>query len=240
MNNRLSTLMTLLMLAITMQAQEVKKGYETVEVAYSPTFMLEDGKTYYMHGINAEVHYNIPLSKQTPVNLQAGLGFKYNNYRKSTNMDWNYFVAHTPNYQQYPEKPNLNLGKVEDKIDLIAFYIPVNVTYDIKLPNSNVVITPYAGLRFSFNFTTSMSSSNKLTAYSQRKGYPIPEYQRLNIMTAEADAWKLFNIGWQAGVNARLTRRFYTGIGYTMDFMNISTNTRIISAAVKCGVVLGK
>ena len=54
-------------------------------------------------------------------------------------------------------------------------------------------------------------------------------------MGSSSATWKRFQIGWQIGVKARLSRQFQLGVSYGSDFNEIAKKTKIATTSVNIG-----
>ncbi|MDE5570730.1 MAG: PorT family protein [Prevotella sp.] len=106
----------------------------------------------------------------------------------------------------------------------VSVKIPVNLIYDIQIPNTNVCLAPYVGLNFRGNVWGYFSGYNIFS-----DGIPDYEYRY--------DKWTRFQIAAQAGVKARFNNKFFIGIGYGLDFNEIVENTKVNELSISAGIV---
>jgi opacity protein-like surface antigen len=91
------------------------------------------------------------------------------------------------------------------KTNLISLKIPVNVMYSFQVSDA-FRIEPYAGIYGRVNIWGEAKSHGE------------------SVSLFDEDEWgdaaaKRFQIGWNAGVNFRITEAFTVGAGYFMDIM---------------------
>ncbi len=92
-----------------------------------------------------------------------------------------------------------------NKTNMISVKIPVNLMYSIQVSDA-FRIEPYAGVYGRFNI------------WGEIKG---DSGEKINLFDSELDdyAGKRFQLGWNAGLNFRITDAFTIGAGYYMDLL---------------------
>ena len=107
---------------------------------------------------------------------------------------------------------------------LFTFKLPINVTYKLYIPHSEVAFAPYAGVYFRAGLTGKQSlNSNKTDLY---------DHQLANTTGAE---WERCQLGWQAGLRIWV-QRFYVGFQYGKDFPDENKLPQICQSSVTFGV----
>ena len=105
-------------------------------------------------------------------------------------------------------------------IKYVSVKLPVNLIYDIQIPNTKISLDPYAGLNLRGNVWGESMFSEGVRTYIG--GY---------------DTWTRFQIAAQAGVKVRFNNKFFIGIGYGLDFNEIVENTKVNELSISAGIV---
>lgn len=99
----------------------------------------------------------------------------------------------------------------EDKFNMISAKIPVNVMYSIQV-SDGFRIEPYAGVY------------GRVNIWGEEKYTDEDGTEKANIFDKDEMgdlAFKRFQLGWNAGVNFRITNAFTIGVGYYMDLLKV-------------------
>lgn len=133
-------------------------------------------------------------------------------YARSGYEDGNSFIGGAVNYTQafsitrsVPLFLELGIGGqfsyCTSAVKYVSVKIPVNLIYDIQIPNTKINLDPYVGLNLRGNVWGDSHGENL---------FKDDDY----------DAYR-FQIGAHAGVKARFNNKFFIGIGYGFDFNKI-------------------
>ena len=124
---------------------------------------------------------------------------------------------------QYSFKSDDDHG-VDRKRSVISAKIPINLIYDIDMPNSSVHFDPFVGVKFRGNIW----GQSKYEYGSESKTY--------NLFDKDEGDWNRFQVGLQAGVKVRFDG-FFVGLGYGIDFNEIAKKTKINEWKIMAGLV---
>lgn len=175
--------------------------FNQIYVQYSPTRYNFDGATPNLHFNEFAVGYNraIQIVEKKPFFIEAGLQLKYSTCSGDD------------------DRQNASFK-------LFTFKLPINVTYKLYIPHSEVAFAPYAGVYFRAGLTGKQSlNSNKTDLY---------DHQLANTTGAE---WERCQLGWQAGLRIWV-QRFYVGFQYGKDFPDENKLPQIYQSSVTFGV----
>ena len=98
------------------------------------------------------------------------------------------------------------------KFNMISAKIPVNLMYSFEISDA-FRIEPYAGVYGRINIW----GENKLEFNGESESYNIFDKDKVGDNVA-----KRFQLGWNAGVNFRITNAFTVGAGYYMDLLKFT------------------
>lgn len=118
-------------------------------------------------------------------------------------------------------------GSAEYKTNIISAKIPINLMYSIQV-SSNFRIEPYAGIYGRINIW----GQGKETYGGQSDTWDLFKDSE------DSKAMKRFQLGWNAGLNFRITNAFTIGGGYYMDLMKVADHTRFQGFDITLGVNL--
>lgn len=110
----------------------------------------------------------------------------------------------------------------------VSVKVPVNLIYDIQIPNTKISLDPYVGLNLRGNVWGECASSSifsgGVSVYTE--GYQYQDY-----------TWTRFQIAAQAGMKARFSNKFFVGIGYGLDFNEVVEDTKVSELSISAGIV---
>lgn len=111
------------------------------------------------------------------------------------------------------------------KMNMISAKIPINLIYDIEMPNSNIHFDPFVGVKFRGNI------------WGQEKVEYNNSSQKMDLFDSDEGDCKRFQVGLQAGLKVRFDKTFFLGIGYGIDFMEFADDTKINEVKIMAGIV---
>lgn len=150
-----------------------RNGWSTFGVEYLPSSFNHDGISSSFTGLAVNFTSAIGISSSTPLYIEGGLGGQYS--------------------FKTIDDTNLKFASIK---------LPLNLIYDFLIPNTQINIDPYAGLRLRFN------------VWGRAKEDRGDSY---DIFSDEVGANRV-QVGWSIGVKARFNNSFFVGIGYGADF----------------------
>ena len=175
--------------------------FNQIYVQYSPTRYNFDGITPNLNFNEFAVGYNraIQIIENKPFFIEAGVQMKYS----FSNGDDDHLNA---------------------SYKLFTFKLPINVTYKLYIPHTEVAFAPYAGVYFRAGMMGKQSlNDNKTNLY---------DHDLVNTTGAE---WERCQLGWQAGLRFWV-QRFYVGFQYGKDFPDDNKLPQIYQSSVTFGV----
>lgn len=170
-------------------------GWKTFGIEYLPGSFSYDGGSQSFTGLAINYTKAISITQSIPLFLEWGLGGQYS-------------------YE----------SEDDETIHYASVKVPINLIYDFQIPNTNINLDPYVGLKF---------RGNVWGEYKYDDGYDDESY---NHFGDEFD-WKRFQIGGQIGVKARFNNKFFLGIGYGFDFNEIAKDIKVNEISISAGIV---
>ena len=177
------------------------KGWSTFGIEYLPSQFSYDGgdETESFTGLALNYTNAISLTQSMPFFLEWGIGAQYS-FRSESKHDTDY------------------------KMNMISAKIPINLIYDIAMPNSTIHIDPFVGVKFRGNI------------WGQEKIEYGKHDEKVDLFDSDEGDCNRFQVGLQAGVKVRFTG-FFIGAGYGIDFSEFSKKTKINEWKIMLGLV---
>lgn len=167
-------------------------GWKTLGVEYLPGSFSYDGGSESFTGWAINYTRATSVTQSAPLFLEYGAGVQYS----YTSEDYR-----TINY--------------------VSVKVPVNLIYDFKIPNTNINLDPYVGLKLRYNVWGE---------------YDNDYYGSYNLFGDKYD-WNRFQVGAQIGVKARFNNKFFVGLGYGFDFNEIAEDITVNELSLSAGIV---
>ena len=187
-------------------------GWSTFGIEYLPSTFDGDDDSMSFTGLALNYTRAISITESMPFFFEWGLGLQYS--FKSENEKGNY----------YGEKFN-----AKEKMSFISAKVPLNLIYDIAVPNSNIHFDPFVGVKLRGNLWGEIKEEVK---YNGEK-----ESESLNLFDSDEGDCKRFQVGLQAGFKVRFNNQFFLGLGYGVDFMEFADDTKINEVKIMGGLV---
>lgn len=220
--------------------EKKQNGWNTLHVQFnSSVFDPKDGISKNLMGASVGYSHAFSLINSSPVFIEPGIAFQYLLFSKNVSTADIYHIG----------KNQLD-DEVKDKMELLSFKLPINVIYKFELPNTRISIAPFLGIILKINV-----SANEKTIHSEELKNKInhisqvsPGFSKFknadgfdeNLLKENAlyeEAWKVFQLGWQAGVNAYFGEHIMAGVSYGTDFMEVTKGAKFINLSVSVGYV---
>ena len=190
----------------TTVVDEPKNGWSTFGFEYLPSSANPDeGSSKSFTGLALTWTKARSITTQLPLYLEAGLGAQYSFYNESE-------------------------GKYETNVKVASVKVPLNLIYDYLIPNTNINLDPYLGLRFRVNVFGELEREYN----GDSKTYNVFDKDD---MGGSDYVWNRFQMGWQIGVKARFNNSFFVGVAYGTDFSEISKKVKISETQLSLGFV---
>lgn len=202
----------------SMVTKEPKNGWSTFGIEYLPSSLNPDkGDSQSFTGIGLTWTKATSIMQDQPIFLEAGIGLQYSFYSESENEEYyNGF-----GYSTYETEENWKMASLK---------VPVNVIYSYQVPNTNISVDPYLGLRFRFNVYGEVEEK----ADGDSESYNLFDKDD---MGSSDDTWNRFQLGWQIGVKARFNNSFYVGVAYGSDFGEVCEKVKVSETQLSLGFV---
>lgn len=168
-------------------------GWKTFGIEYLPGSFSYDGGSQSFTGLAINYTKANSITQSIPLFWEWGLGVQYS-------------------YE----------SEDYETIHYASVKVPINLIYDFQIPNTNINLDPYIGLKFRGNVWGEYKED-----YKESYSYNLFD---------ERD-WKRFQIGGQIGLKARFNNKFFLGIGYGFDFNEIAKKTNVNEVSISAGIV---
>lgn len=177
-------------------------GWSTFGVEYLPSTFSYDGggDSESFTGLALNYTNAISITQSMPFFIEWGIGAQWS-FRSDSKNGYDY------------------------KMNFISAKVPVNLIYDIEMPNSTIHIDPFVGVKFRANIWGQTKEEGR--------GYE----EKFNMFDSDEGDCKRFQVGLQAGVKVRFDRSFFLGVGYGIDFNEFAKKTKINELKVMAGIV---
>lgn len=205
-------------------------GWNEINLQVSPLTLSADEN---INGTGFSLGYNktFNIVKDKPVYLVAGANFQYSIFSQTTDGGAGSFTNNGA---------AVNYKKLNNyDYSLYDINIPVSVMYDIDVTNS-FSVAPFAGIKLraglggSIKNTPSASGLDQTTLAALKQADPTVLAETSQGIYEGDNAFKRFNIGWQAGVN--LYYNSYTlGFSYGTFINKIAEGTTLKQASITLG-----
>lgn len=211
-------------------SEEIVSSYDRFQVAYVNEKLSPDkGDDQSLNGVGLKWLRGISLSKTHPIYVQSGIGVDlgfWSDEKKDTNYKDTYF---------------------KQKITKLSAIVPVNLAYKFNV-SPVFSIEPLIGMNIKFNILANQKNSvdtddeslQDLTKeeFEDRFG----QKESVNLFdkkdTGDKNAtWKRFQIGWHIGANFIFSNKYYAGISYGTDFIDICKKTSTSTLTVGLGYI---
>lgn len=196
-------------------------GWSTIYVQYNPVSLAFDDDDYddvSFNGFSFGYNHAFSVSKSIPLFVEAGVGLQYATWSDDVTL------------YGYDEYGDFIEADGEQKINLFSLKVPVSLMYKWDIPSSKVSLIPFLGVTMRYN----LSGKRNDTA----DDYDYDEDLNLfdeDDMGDKDYTWKRFQLGWQIGVNARISNSFLLGVSYGTDFSEIVKDGKLKTTSVTVG-----
>lgn len=208
-------------------------GWNTVWVEYNPSAFITSVKgadNQSFTGLSAGYSRTFGISSSHPLFVEAGVGLQY-----SFNS-----ISLKEEYEDYLDEDDFD---PKLKTTLFSAKVPVNLMYAWQIPNTNISLLPFVGVQLRYNLSGKQKFEYNFSGDEDDYGYYYyddddfadEEYDVFDKDDMDDGAWKRFQIGWQAGVKARINDKFLVGLSYGTDFSEIAKKTKIGAGAITLG-----
>lgn len=203
----------------TLASTNIEDSYDVLYFQYNPQTLNVDNKGVDdlddFNGITFGWKKGFRIDDFLPFFLETGLAFQYSYY----NSNREYVFS-----SEYPEAYS------EEKINMGTLSVPLNVTYRCAIPNTNIMIAPYLGLRLKCNLWAKGT---------QTVGYiGIEEENKIDLFDKDDmggnNTANRLQVAWQIGVNVNF-KKVHLGIGYGKDLGDFLKKTKFSTTYLTLG-----
>lgn len=197
---------------------ELGGGWGTVWAEYNPSVFKVDvsgADNQSATGISLGYSQAFPLITDGFLFLEAGLGAQYTFYSDDENQTIDGYKV-----------------KVEEDFSMWSLKLPVNLLYKFEIGNSGFSLSPFAGLTLRYNISAQIKAKASADGESYSEKYNL---FKKSDMGGSDNTWNRFQVGWQAGLKAIISKSFMISASYGTDFTEIAEKTKLQTATVSLG-----
>ena len=204
----------------------VKNGWSTFGFEYLPSSFKPKGESSQSFtGIALTWTTAQGISASLPLYVEAGLGVQWSFYKETEEVAYSYTVPTYSYSGGYSYTTQYGYHEVDAKLNMISMKVPINLIYSYQVPNTNISLDPYVGLRLRFNVFGEIDYDGETANIFDKDD-----------MGSSDNTWNRFQIGWQIGAKIRLGGVFF-GAAYGTDFSDIVKDTSINEGQLSFGFV---
>lgn len=209
--------------------------YDRFQVSYvNEKYSPDKGDDFSTNGVGVKWIHGISLSQNHPIYLQSGVDAHVG------------FWSDEKKLSGYSQNTYLN-----EKLTTLNVAVPVNLSYKFSV-SPTFAIEPLVGLNVKFNILSKKKYSvDTEDEYLQEDIDDMNDDDFKDTFGVKKDinnfdkkdtgdkntAWKRFQIGWHIGANFIFSNKYYAGITYGSDFMNIFKKANTSTLAVGVGYI---
>lgn len=217
-------------------------GWNTIYLQWNPSTLKPDkGSSVSFTGFSIGYNKAVKISQSIPLFVETGLGVQYS--FKTRDMADEFDL----------DEEDLEYVDPEEKFTMLSAKIPISLAYEFQIPNSKIAIIPNVGVDFRFNILGKSKFDWNLSGIAKGRlkdyygddwddyelyGTPVKGTDK-NLFDKDdmgsGNTWKRVQIGWHAGVNARICEKFLVGFSYGTDFTEIAKKIHIHTASITLG-----
>ena len=200
---------------------ELDSSWGTIWAEYNPSSIVFDASgvdNQSFTGLSIGYSQTFPIVPDTGFCIEAGLGLQYSFYNEKESASISGYKA-----------------KAEEDFNMWSVKIPVNFLYQFKMGNSGFSLLPFAGLTLRYNFSAKIKDKATVDGISESV---TTDLFKESDMGGSDYTWNRFQIGWQAGLKAIISKTVMIGASYGTDFMEIAKKTKLHTATITIGFCL--
>lgn len=212
------------------------EAWKGIRISYDRVFVNQDFETdddMDMNGLSIDYEHAFKITKNLPLFIQTGAGINFSRYSDSESTSetiYGYKIGYD----------------IKNSITQLGLNIPINLVYGVKI-NDKLAIKPYTGFflrinlmakakyKFTLNIPSEFEDYIDRSDYEYNYSYNL--FDKDDIMELyHSDKWKWnrVQVGWQIGTTLDICN-FNVGIGYALDFNEITEKTKTSKFMVKLG-----
>lgn len=186
-------------------------GWNSFYVQFNPSWINYDIKHVDSDSfIGLQLGYSraFSLSPNIPLYLEVGGALEYSFFSPDTDDDDYYYYYDDEDITNY----------------WLSLKVPVNVVYNIQIPNSTIAIAPYAGMRL-----------RGILLAKEKYGDETYDYFDKDDVGKDA-TWKRVQVGAQLGTNVKFNK-FFIGLGYGFDITEVAKKVKFSELSFTAGLI---
>ena len=186
-----------------------------------------------MNGFSVDYEHAFKVAKKLPLFIQTGIGINFSRHSDSESESDEYY-GYTVGYES------------KNSITQLGLNIPINLVYGVK-NNEQLAIKPNTGFylrvnlmakekeEFTLNIPSEFEDYIDRSDYEYDESYNLFDKDDVNELYGSDDwKWNRVQFGWQIGATLDISK-FNVGIGYALDFNEITEKTKTSKFMVKLG-----
>ncbi len=210
----------------TLASSNIEDSYDVLYFQYNPQTLNVDNKGVDdlddFNGITFGWKKGFRIDDFLPFFVEPGLAFQYSYY--NSNREYFYPAIYEASYEESEKAYS------EEKITMGAVCVSLNGTYRCAIPNTNIMIAPYLGLRLKCNL---WAKDTQTVGY---KG--IEEENKIDLFDKDDmggnNTANRLQVAWQIGVNVNF-KKVHLGIGYGKDLGDFLKKTKFSTTYLTLG-----
>ncbi len=183
------------------------EGWSSVYFQYNPSTLVIDysgAKDRSFTGLMLGYSKAFSISSSLPLYVEAGGALEYSFYSDE-------------------------VGGVDEKVNVLAIKVPVNLVYNYEIPNSSVALAPYLGV----SLRGIILAKDKEEWNGGDKTYDLFDKDDVG----KDGQWKRIQFGAQLGCNVKFNNKFFLGLGYGTDFTEICKKEKMHEFIISAGLI---
>jgi len=199
-------------------------GWSTIGVEYLPTTIKNKYVSESLTGLALNFTNAISVTQSAPLFVEWGIGGQYT-----------FKNGAEPLFYGYDDVD------IDCSYKVVSVKAPINIIYEIEIPNSTVKLDPFVGVKFRYNVWGQAKMKYQYkdygygawsTTYEESKSY--------DLFKSNEGGCNRFQVGMQVGLKAKFNDIFFVGFGYGFDFskFNDKTDAKVKEFKIMAGLVL--
>lgn len=197
---------------------ELGGGWSTIWAEYNPSVFKVDVRgadNQSATGFSLGYSQAFPLIPDGFLFAEAGLGAQYTFYSDDENVTIEGYKV-----------------KAEEDFSMWSLKLPVNLLCKFEIGNSGFSLLPFAGLTLRYNISAQIKEKASSNGQSYSEKYDL---FKKSDMGSSDNTWNRFQVGWQVGLKAIISKTVMIGASYGTDFSEIAEKIKLQTATVSLG-----
>lgn len=200
-----------------------------VALSYNPVNINTDrgdAENLDLQGISASILECFSINRTLPFYIETGIRLSYS---WLTEEDECAYVIATGNVY------SILSVDITQKLKYVNIAIPVNLAYRFSFSNTDISITPYAGIILKYNILGRIIqevTAEDIKGIESEMEYNYNMFDKDDV--GRKNTWNRLQFGWNAGVRIGFSR-FDIGIGYGKDFSELGRKLKTDNFIISLG-----